>query len=476
MDELIRLPRVIVAGTHSGVGKTTIVAGICRALVNRGLTIQPFKTGPDYIDPGHHTVAARRECRNLDTMLVPDRSVRELFARGASGADLSIIEGVMGLFDGASADNERGSAGHLAKILRAPVILIIDVRAVARSAAAIVAGFARFDRSVRVAGVICNRVGSERHWTIVRDAISTHTAVPVLGYLPRSEELSLPARHLGLVPAWEKPAEQAIEHAAQLVERHIDLDRLLATANEADPLPDRKPRVFAPVAGVRRRRESRGVRIAYAYDDAFHFYYRDNLDILEHHSAELVPTSPLGDPTLPHDVDMLYIGGGFPELSAQRLSANSSYIESVRSMIEQGFPVYAECGGLMYLVDSLVTADGSDFAMAGIIPGQVRMDKKLRALGYCTAMITSECLLGKAGARIPGHVFHWSYFVETARTESAIVLEKGDGASSAKGAQSAADGFVAHNVLAGYLHVHFGSSRSIPARLVRAAANWRKNK
>ncbi|SMG38860.1 cobyrinate a,c-diamide synthase [Dethiosulfovibrio salsuginis] len=451
-------PRIIVAGTHSGSGKTTVVMGIASALSKRGLRVQTFKTGPDYIDPGYHSVASGRPCRNLDSMLIDQDPLLELFHRSSEGMDLSLVEGVMGLFDGATGLDDRGSAASLARISRTPVVLVVDARSMARSAAAVVHGFASFDRSVNVAGVILNRIGSPRHFDMIKEAIQSSTKVAVLGYIPRDESISLPERHLGLVPAWEMDTP-GLERLSSLVEDNIDLDELLKIALSSEAYPEHRRDLFSA-------QKLRGkVKVAVAMDRAFHFYYQDNLDILSHMGAEIVPFSPLEDSSLP-EASAIYIGGGFPELTAEELESNHTMREDILKKAQLGMPIFAECGGLMYLVDRIETPDGVDRSMVGIFSGKVSMGKRLRALGYCHGETLRNTLFGPKGRAIKGHVFHWSSYEGPEDTSWALRLTKGD--------TNTMEGLAYKNVLASYLHVHFASDLSIAESFISSALEWQK--
>lgn len=450
-------PRIILAGTGSGSGKTTVTMGIAAALTARGLAVQPFKTGPDYIDPGFHSAAAGRPCRNLDTMLLPRGRLLELFSRSASTADIAVIEGVMGLFDGAGALDERGSTAHLAKYLAAPVVLVVNGKAMARSAAALVAGFSRFDRRVPVKAVIFNNLGSEGHYRILREAVEAETGIPVLGYLPRCESIALPERHLGLTPAAEhRMLGELTERARRLTEEHIDLDRLVSLAGAAPDLPAFRPSLFSSPPAAR-------ARIAVAMDEAFHFYYRDNLDILEHLGAEFLPFSPLNDRELPAGTEGIYIGGGFPEEFAAALGENSSLREAIRTAAEEDLPVLAECGGLMYLAERLEDRQGAVHPMVGVFPGITRMGKRLQALGYCTGRLERSVLPGVKGAALKGHLFHWSLYDSEGNDHLlSLRLEKNG--------KVFRDGPAVKNAFASYLHLHFGTNPAPAKRFLRTAA------
>ncbi len=449
-------PRLVVAGTNSGSGKTTVVMAILAALRKRGMSVQPFKAGPDYIDPGFHTAASGRACRNLDTMLLPRDRLLELFARGASGADCSVVEGVMGLFDGAGALDERGGTAHLAKMLAAPVVLVVNAKAMARSAAALVQGFARFDRRLSVRGVILNGIGSPGHYEIIREAVETETRIPVLGYLPRRDDLALPERHLGLVPATERRELGGLAlRLASLAEEHLDLDGLVRIANSASPLPAHADTLFASSPAPAK------ARIAVAMDEAFHFYYEDNLDILRFLGAEIVPFSPLSDASLPDGTSGVLLGGGFPEEYAAGLATNVPMLRDIRRAAGC-MPVLAECGGLMYLVERLEDRAGASHEMAGVFPGTTRMGTRLQALGYCCGKLLRAALPGRKGAVLRGHLFHWSSYSGDDDSLFSLRLEKNG--------KVFPDGLSRGDVFASYLHIHFGTNPAPAARFLKRAA------
>ena len=454
-------PRIVLAGANSGSGKTTVAAGIMAALVARGFTAAPFKAGPDYLDPALHSAAARRPCRNLDTMLLPRNALLELFSRAAYGADVAVVEGVMGLFDGAGALDERGSTAHLAKTLAAPVVLVVNGKAMARSAAALVMGFARFDRKVPVKGVIFNNLGSPGHYSILKEATEAETGIPVLGYIPRDEAVSVPERRLGLRP----PEEQAdllrlMERLGTLAEAHLDLDGLMNLARGAPKLPAFKAALFASPAAVR-------VPIALAVDEAFSFYYQDNLDILEHLGADLIPFSPLRDKGLPKGTAGLYIGGGFPEEFAPGLASNASLIRAVGEKAAAGLPIFAEGGGLPYLTEGLEDKDGKVHPMAGVFPGTVRLADRRQALGYHSGRFIRTVLAGRKGALLKGRLFHW-YQYDSQGNENLFSL-RGE-----KNGRPFQDGLAWKKTFASFLHIHFGTNLSPARRFVVEAVRWAK--
>lgn len=459
------LPRVIVAGTHSGAGKTTAAMALLAALRARGIAVQPFKAGPDYIDPGYLAAAAGRPSRNLDTWMMGSDAVLECFHRSAAPAGLSIVEGVMGLFDGAGARVEAGSTAHLAKLLRAPVVLVVDGGGMARSAAAVALGFRRFDPDVRVAGVFLNRLGGEGHYLLLKEAIENDAGVAVLGYLPREAALSIPERHLGLVSSAEQRGlEETLRRLAELAARHVEVDALLELARSAPALPAPASRAFpdrpAPAARA---------RIGVARDAAFTFYYEDNLDLLAALGAELVPFSPLADAALPADLDGLLFGGGFPEVFRAELAANVGMLASIRAAIAAGMPVYAECGGLMYLCRGIAGADGDVARMVGAVPAVARMQERRAALGYVTATALRDSVIAERGQTLRGHEFHWSVLEGSLPADGFPAYRT----ETRRGGRASVEGWARGDLLASYLHVHFVAHPELARRFVERCARYR---
>lgn len=458
---MIRIPRVLIAGTHSGVGKTTVAVGLMAALVRRGLSVQPFKVGPDYIDPGFHQLATGRVSRNLDTWLLPGPVVNGLFQAAGAGAAVAIIEGVMGLFDGHSSTTDRGSTAEVAKLLQVPVVLVVDASQMARSAAAVVQGYRAFDPRVRIVGVIFNHV-SERHAQLLRAALRRYTDCPVLGSLPRDPALALPERHLGLIPAQEQRRVADVQQRlADIVSRSIDLQRVMQIANRAAPLAP--VRVPAPARAGR----PQGATIGVARDQAFHFYYQENLDLLKAAGAEVVEWSPLKARRLPDGLDALYLGGGFPEVFARELAANEPLRRHLRRAVNAGLPTYAECGGLMYLAQRLVDQRGRSHAMVGALPGTVRMTDRLQHFGYVTLRPRHDTILAKAHDPIKGHEFHysvWDYRVPAREAAYRVHKER---------APERLEGFARANLLASYIHVHFLTNIRWARGFVASAQRWR---
>ncbi|WP_291425778.1 cobyrinate a,c-diamide synthase [Deinococcus sp.] len=450
--------RFVLAAPHSGSGKTTVAALLCLAFRARGLRVQPFKLGPDYLDPTHLSRAAGQPARNLDSFLLPPERVRELFTRAAHSADLCIIEGVMGLYDGRDPASDEHSTADLARLLGAPVVLVIDAHGMARTVAAVAAGLRDFGlrdsglrdfgQGSRVAGVILNRVGSVRHAELCETALA-QVGLPVLGFVLRGEALHLPSRHLGLLSAEQATWDEA---AALQAAEHLRLDDLLVVAAEGEHAPEQRPVVPA----------SSHATIAYAHDEAFHFYYPDALDELRLAGAELIPFSPLNDPHLPAGVGGLLLGGGYPEAHAAALAANKSMRRSIREFAASGRPVVGECGGLMYLGESLEDLDGAPHEMCGVIPYRTRMSGRL-SLGYRDAEALADSPLLPAGTPIRGHEFHYSTLTH-APTHPAYRW-------AAPGGAEVLEGYAQGNVLASYLHLHYGGFPAVARRLVERCQN-----
>lgn len=457
----MRYPRLVIAGTASGVGKTTATLAILAALKARGRRVQPFKVGPDFIDPGHHTAATGFASRNLDGWMLPVAVNRKTFVQAARGAELSIIEGMMGLFDGSGSLGEAGSTAQMAKHLRAPVLLVIDGSGMARSAAAMALGYARFDPNVRVAGVLFNRVGSDGHYRLLKEAVEAETELAVVGYLRPDPALTIGDRHLGLVTAIEHGGSDLYERLGRLAAETVDLDRIEALAGTAEDLDEARSHPHVAHA-VRVGSPVRRIRIAVAYDPAFCFYYADNLDLFEAEGSELIRFSPLNDQTLP-DVDLLYLGGGYPELYGERLSGNAPMRRAVRGFAEGGGTIYAECGGMMYLTRAIRDFEGRSHEMVGLFPAEAVMKRPGLTLGYRELCLTRPCMLGDAGVTARGHEFHYSALVPAGPLEYACTL------TDAKGVTRGQDGLIAGNTLALYTHLHFASRPALVQALIAGA-------
>jgi cobyrinic acid a,c-diamide synthase len=450
--------RVVVAGTGSGVGKTSVATGLAAAFAARGRRVAAFKVGPDFIDPSYHAIATGRPGRNLDAFLCGPELVRPLFAHGAAGADLAVVEGVMGLFDGAAGAGELASTAQVAKLLDAPVLLVVDARGLGRSVAALVGGYAAYDRGLRLAGLVLNQVASDRHEELLRDALAP-LGLPVVAVLRRQAALATPARHLGLVPAAERQAEarRTVAALGGALAGAADLDAVAAMAGAAPPLAGTPWDPAAALAAVQPAAGGRQVRVAVAAGPAFTFVYQEHLELLEAAGAELAGFDPTTDAGLPDGSDALYLGGGFPETFGEALTANRPLRAAVRAFAAAGRPLVAECGGLLYLGRSL---DG--LPMCGVLPAEARMTGRL-SLGYRHARAAGSSVLAEQGQAVAGHEFHYSSVDPPAGASPAWLLD--DRRSGA----SRPEGFVAGGVHASYLHTHWAGQPELPARLVAAA-------
>lgn len=448
----------LITGTSSGVGKTTVSLAVTAALRRRGLKVQPFKGGPDFLDTGHHSRIAGRAARNLDSWMLSADANREVLRHASLDSDVFLVEGMMGLFDGKDGQTETGSSAEIAKLLKLPIVLVLDAGKIARSIAAVVLGFELFDPELTLSGVILNRVASERHFRMLETAIKSSCRTPVLGWLPRSARITIPERHLGLQTAEEGETgadlEDLLETLAELAENHIDLSRLL-TLECGLNLADQPPQLHGERKGE--------VRIGVARDRAFSFYYEDNLDLLRQHGATLIPFSPLHDSSLPPGLDALYLGGGYPELHSAVLSHNQGMHASIREFAASGRPVYAECGGMIFLSQQLKTHDGLTYPMAGVLPLEVEMTGKLVGFGYVTLELTQDCLLGAAGTSIRGHSFHYSRITRQSDIATSYRVEY-----SLSG-RVEDEGYAVNNVLASYVHLHFRAQPAIAQYFVGAA-------
>ncbi|MFE9456049.1 cobyrinate a,c-diamide synthase [Streptomyces californicus] len=451
---MVSAPRLVIAAPASNSGKTTVATGLMAAFAARGLAVSPHKVGPDYIDPGYHSLATGRPGRNLDAYMCGPELIAPLFAHGSAGCDLAVVEGVMGLYDGASGQGELASTAQVAKLLKAPVVLVVDASSQSRSVAALVHGFASWDPGVRIGGVILNKVASDRHEALLRDALD-ESGLPVLGVIRRAPQVATPSRHLGLVPVAERGAEavDAVRAMGERVRAGCDLDALMALARTAPALPDApwEPayaparEASGPVAG--------GPRpvVAVAGGAAFTFAYAEHAELLTAAGAEVVTFDPLRDEKLPAGTAGIVVGGGFPEVYAPELSANEPLRRAVTELARSGAPVAAECAGLLYLAREL---DGKP--MCGVLDAEARMSERL-TLGYRQAVAVSDSVLAVAGTRMRGHEFH--------RT----VLEPGAGATPAWGMhqpERRVEGYVERGVHASYLHTHWAASPEVARRFV----------
>lgn len=436
------------------------------AFRRRGRRVAPFKVGPDFIDPGHHTRITGAVSRNLDGWMLPRAYNMDGFARASAGRDIALIEGVMGLYDGYDGRSDAGSTAQMAKWTGAPVILIVDAKSMARSAAALVYGFERFDPDLDFAGVIFNNVGSPRHLAYLREALEGRVSMPCLGGIPRDDGVAIPERHLGLVTREEHEASpETTTRLADLVENHIDLDALWDRLPDLGVMPETcVPRPPGPAAG------EAAVRIGVAADKAFCFYYQDNLDLMAARGAEIVPFSPISDPALPDGLDGLYFGGGYPELFADKLAENDTMRRRILENSTSGMPIYGECGGFMYLGREIRDTDGHRYPMTGCFPFAARMFPRLRSLGYREIVLTSDTLIGPAGTTLRGHEFHYSALDETPEKEEWQTVYA---VSDRLGQPKTREGYQVRRTLGSYVHLHFGSCPDAAGHFVDACRTYR---
>jgi cobyrinic acid a,c-diamide synthase len=444
-QRLLTIPRIILAGTHSGCGKTTVARGLMAAFRKRGLEVQPFKIGPDFIDPGYHSAICGRTSRNLDPFMMGEEGVIDTFVRTAAGADIAVIEGVMGMFDGLDGTGISSTA-HVARVLGAPVILVADVRGMSRSVHALVRGFAGFDPEVSLSGVIFNRVGSDRH----RSLVEHDHSFPALGFIPRDPGLTVESRHLGLKMAFETGIDPSL---AGVIGDSCDLDRILEIASAAPTLP-----AFAPKETEGREKAVIGV----AFDSAFCFYYQDNLDRLRTSGATLTFFSPLAEGLVA--ADGYYLGGGYPELHAGGLETSACRFP-LKDAADRGLPIFAECGGMMFLTESITTG-GEEYAMAGILPAAAVMTGKIQAMRSSLGHWGSGVRMAGTGLEIRGHEFHYSYLEPSGDARFAIDLSRGKGIAGGK------DGLFSHEAVGTYTHSYF--SDEFARSFVNAAARFRE--
>lgn len=453
--------RLVIAGTSSGVGKTTLTIGILSALKQKGLTVQGFKCGPDYIDPSYHTAVSGRKSRNLDSWMLNEQVLKEVLHKGSQGADISIIEGVMGFYDGKDPTSDKGSTADISLITNSPVLLVVQCNAMARSAAAIVKGFQLFNEQVNIVGVIANQVGSEGHYLLVKKAIEQECNIPVVGYLTKNTDLTMPERHLGLIPSIERgELTPFFDQLGKKVSETIDMGQLYDIALTSSAI-DQKSALF-------QRKRGPVVKLAVARDEAFNFYYEENLELLETFGAELVYFSPLAGETLPKDVQGVYIGGGFPEEFAEKLSLLTDVKTSIKEAIESGMPTFAECGGFMFLCESMVTSDKRKYSMVGVLPGEILMSDKLAAIGYREVSGVNGNFLFDGDEQVRGHEFHYSTYSSSESINAAFETRGRKGTMK--------EGIIYKNLVGGYTHLHFASCPTLAERWINRCLEWKNDK
>ena len=451
---------IIIAAPVSGSGKTTVTIGIMTCLRRRGLQVAPFKVGPDFIDPGYHRLVTGQPSLNLDGWICPAETVREIFARHSANADIAVIEGVMGLFDGIGGNSDEGSTAQIARLTRSTVFLVVNAKGFARSIAAMIKGFAEFDPEVRIGGVILNNVSSENHGRILREAIESSLPIPIIGTIMRDSRLHIPSRHLGLMTAEENElTAQYLDHLARVIRNSVDMGMLWAIAGAGDLL-DLQQEKEAPFSDV---------TIAVARDRAFCFVYESNLQLFRKSGAKVIEFSPLADASLPEGISGIYLPGGYPEAYADELSANSSMKKEIRGAIESGMPVYAECGGFIYLTAG-VAVKGEDGVslkeFAGIFPVATTMLKKRKALGYREIKLRADSILGRKGAIARGHEFHYSETEEMpGEIERLYQVSKREN-------DLGTEGYIYKNCLASYIHLHFCSNPGMAETFVESCRKF----
>ena len=468
----------VIGATGSGTGKTTITLALLSCLRQMGYNVAPFKVGPDFIDPGHHTRVAGRTCYNLDSWMLPKAYNQELFNAKSRGADIAVVEGVMGLFDGYDGRSESGSTAQMAKWLDLPVVLVISARGKARSAAAIVKGFETFDPDLKLAGVIFSKTGSLRHYEYLKQAVEQYCKTPCLGYMPRNDSIVMPERHLGLVTVDEAGLDkQTLSTLSGMIRDHVDMAGLI---KRLDPIPPGRPKEpdpiepgpikSNPIKSAQPEPDTHAPVIAVARDKAFCFYYPDNLEILEQSGAILEEFSPLDDETLPPGIDGIYLGGGYPEVFAHRLSQKTEMLGRIHTLSRDGMPIYGECGGFMFLCRYLSGTDGGrTFPMAGCFDFKVTMSKQLRSLGYREIRLKKDTIIGKKGDRIRGHEFHYSS-LENPDQDIENVYQ----VASRAGQDIQLKGYRVLNTLGSYFHLHFGSNPESARHFVAACRAYRE--
>lgn len=458
------MKRLMFAATTSGTGKTTICTGIMRLLKNRGYQVQPFKVGPDYIDTEYHTLASGIKSRNLDEFMLPHEEIKYLFAKSSEKADISIIEGVMGLYDGLGDSHDYCSSASMSKLIDCPVILIIDGKAMAASSAALVLGFKNLDNNVNIAGVIANNVSTKSHYNIIKNSIEKFTGIPVIGHIPRDENFTLSSRHLGLTPSVEvKDLDSKLDYVASVVEKYIDIDKLLEISNQSEYKFDKNRRDKV--------KNITDVRLGIAYDDAFNFYYQDSLELFEDMGVKLVKFSPIRDKNLPDNIDGIFLGGGFPEIFAQDISKNKSLLKEIKEKSLNNMPIYAECGGLMYLGESLEDLSGNKVEMTKIFDGNSIMAKKLQRFGYCEGTANVDTIISQKGDKVKGHEFHYSDFITL--ENNAYDMEKNMSDGSVKKWNG---GFIKNNTLGTYLHTHFAGNYDMAINFIQKMEEYRNKR
>lgn len=464
---MIVIKRLLISGTKSGVGKTTITLGLLAALKKRGLNVAPFKVGPDFIDPGHHFRVTSKNSWNLDGWMLSKSYNLECFRKYSEDTDIAVVEGVMGLFDGYDGKSESGSSAQMAKWLELSVILVVDAGSMARSVAALISGFEEFDKGLSFAGVVFNNVGSSKHLQYLKDSLEGNTQMPCVGGIYHDREITIPKRYLGLTTLHDhRLSDKDIDMLANVVEKGIDIDKLLESLPDkkfGKPKPNEMPLSTEKIKPV--------VRIGIAWDNAFCFYYKDNLDILEAFGAELIYFSPIKDVRLPENIDGIYFGGGYPELFASQLSNNSNLRRTVRKRSLEGMPIYGECGGFMYLCRELYNTDGNIYPMTGCFPFNTRMLSHLRTLGYREIKLNKDTVVGKCGQTLRGHEFHYSEL-----SDIDVNIENIYSVSGLFGQKNFPEGFLINRTIGTYIHLHLGSKPEAAKAFINSCLDYKNER
>lgn len=450
-------PCVLIAGTQSGVGKTSLTLSLVAQLHARGLRVQTFKVGPDFLDPTYLSAASDRPCYNLDSWMAGDEYVKKLFSRTTADADIAVIEGVMGLFDGADPCTIQGSSAEIARILDVPVVLIVNAHGMSRSIAAQVKGYCTLEPGIRISGIIANRSGGEQHCRILKQALAASDCPPLVGCVPRDSIPQLPSRHLGLVTADRKKLKgEVIDQLANAAQRYLQIDDIIALAKTASKLC---------ISEIQRcyDKSKKKVRIAIAWDEAFHFYYQDLFDELQFRGAELIRFSPIHDRCIPPESGLIYLGGGYPEEFGNDLAGNTSMLNSLKSHIKSGKPVYAECGGLMYLSNYIESHEGEKYSMTGLLPFGTRMLARRKSLGYVNVTLETDTIIANAGSMFRGHEFHYSEICGdlcNSNWRTAYFCDR------KKNGETFLEGYVKELVLASYMHLYLASNSDALDRII----------
>lgn len=448
--------KIMLAGTNSGVGKTTLSLGIMRALTKRGLHVAPFKVGPDYIDPMFHKVATSNSSYNLDAVMLKSETCKQLFSEHMRDADIGIVEGVMGLYDGLNFELDNGSSAHVAKIIDAPVILIVNAKGMAASIVPLIKGFMAYDKGVNIKGVILNHVAHKSLYTYLKKPIEEKLGIQCLGYLPPNDTIKLKSRHLGLIPTDElKEIDEQIDHMSKLVEASIDLEALLHLSKVDTEI---SAEMKVPI-----EKKFTGLKIGYACDEAFNFYYQDNLELLEKVGVELVPFSPIKDRILPEGIHGLYIGGGFPEVFKEVLESNEVMKQTILHELNNGLPAYAECGGMLYLCKGIYDLEGNYGHFVGYFDKDIQMTTRLQRFGYVTIRTLNNLTM-------KGHEFHRTKLVEPMEEEGFYQISK-----CSRPENQWIGGMRKNNVLAAYAHIHFYSNPNFVVSLLQIAESYKNS-